>query len=103
MSSLADTIAQSMARLGPATKDQVHDIFAELIRYLESWDGRRAAIGPGGIAVKILSKLKDGRFATAVAEKEKLGYLLSQIPLYVVMNEKAPLLGAAHVAAQNGK
>jgi hypothetical protein len=31
MSSLADTISQSMARLGPATKDQVHDIFAELI------------------------------------------------------------------------
>ncbi len=57
----------------------------------------------GGIAVKILSKLKDGRFAKAVAEKEKLGYLLSQIPIYVVMNEKAPLLGAAHVAAQNGK
>ena len=57
----------------------------------------------GGIAVKILPKLKDGRFAKAVAEKEKLGYLLSQIPIYIVMNEKAPLLGAAHVASQNGK
>ncbi|HUJ82003.1 MAG TPA: glucokinase, partial [Candidatus Acidoferrales bacterium] len=57
----------------------------------------------GGIAVKILPKLKDGRFAKAVAEKEKLGYLLSQIPIYVVMNEKAPLLGAAHVASQNGR
>jgi glucokinase len=56
----------------------------------------------GGIAIKILPKLKDGRFATAVAHKEKLGYLLSQIPIYVVMNEKAPLLGAAHVASQNG-
>ena len=54
----------------------------------------------GGIAVKILPKLKDGRFAKAVAEKEKLSYLLSQIPIYVVLNEKAPLLGAAHVAAQ---
>jgi hypothetical protein len=31
MSSLADTIAQSMTRLGPATKDQVRDIFAELV------------------------------------------------------------------------
>lgn len=56
----------------------------------------------GGIAVKILSKLKDGRFAKAVADKEKLGYLLSQIPIYVVLNEKAPLLGAAHVASLNG-
>ncbi len=54
----------------------------------------------GGIAVKILPKLKDGRFAKAVAEKEKLEYLLSQIPIYVVLNEKAPLLGAARVAAQ---
>ncbi|HUB95819.1 MAG TPA: hypothetical protein VL993_07880 [Stellaceae bacterium] len=30
MSSLADTIAQSMQRLGPATKDKIEDIFAGL-------------------------------------------------------------------------
>src|SRR5579863_1455013 len=30
MSSLADTIAQSMLRLGPGTKDKVRDIFAAL-------------------------------------------------------------------------
>jgi glucokinase len=53
----------------------------------------------GGIAVKILPKLKEGRFASAVAHKEKMTGLLSAIPINVVLNEKAPLIGAAHVAA----
>ena len=53
----------------------------------------------GGIAVKILPKLKDGRFAAAVADKEKLHKLLASIPINVVLNEKAPLIGAAYVAA----
>ena len=53
----------------------------------------------GGIAVKILPKLKEGRFAAAVAHKEKMTSLLSAIPINVVLNEKAPLIGAAHVAA----
>jgi glucokinase len=53
----------------------------------------------GGIAVKILPKLKEGRFAAAAAHKEKMEKLLSAIPIYVVLNEKAPLIGAANVAA----
>jgi glucokinase len=53
----------------------------------------------GGIAVKILPKLKDSRFVRAFAAKEKLGKLLSAIPIYVVKNEAAPLWGAAWVAA----
>jgi glucokinase len=52
----------------------------------------------GGIAVKILPKLKDGRFAAAVQHKEKLGDFLAQIPIHVVLNEDCPLLGAAFVA-----
>ncbi|HXZ11395.1 MAG TPA: glucokinase [Candidatus Sulfotelmatobacter sp.] len=52
----------------------------------------------GGIAVKILPKLKNGRFAAAVKHKEKLGAFLSQIPIYVVLNEECPLMGAAFVA-----
>jgi len=54
----------------------------------------------GGIAVKILPKLRDGRFATAVKHKEKLGSFLAQIPIHVVLNEECPLLGAAYVAWQ---
>lgn len=54
----------------------------------------------GGIGVKILPKLRDGRFAAAFTQKEKLGNFLRQIPIYIVLNEEAPLLGAAHVALE---
>lgn len=54
----------------------------------------------GGIAVKILPKLRDGRFTAAVIEKGKFRDFLSQIPIRVVLNEDAPLLGAAYVASQ---
>jgi glucokinase len=52
----------------------------------------------GGIAVKILPKLKDGRFAAAAQDKEKMNDFLAQIPIHVVLNEECPLLGAAYVA-----
>jgi glucokinase len=52
----------------------------------------------GGIAVKLLPKMKDGRFTAAVRHKEKLGDFLAQIPIHVVLNEDCPLLGAAFVA-----
>jgi len=52
----------------------------------------------GGIAIKILSKLKDGRFAAAVRHKEKMVDFLSAIPIRVVLNDECPLLGAAYVA-----
>ncbi|MGB6199659.1 MAG: glucokinase [Candidatus Acidiferrales bacterium] len=55
----------------------------------------------GGIAVKILPKLKDGTFFRAFCQKEKLGEMLSRIPIHVVLNEKAPLLGAANQAARS--
>jgi glucokinase len=55
----------------------------------------------GGIAVKVLPKLKNGRFAAAVKHKEKLGDFLAQIPIRVILNEDCPLIGAAHVALKN--
>lgn len=54
----------------------------------------------GGIAVKILPKLTDGRFTAALADKGKFRDFLSRIPVYVVLNEDAPLLGAAYVASR---
>jgi len=53
----------------------------------------------GGIAVKILPLLQDGRFIEAFNRKEKMEALLSRIPLRVVTNEEAPLWGAAYVAS----
>lgn len=52
----------------------------------------------GGIAVKVLPKLQDGRFIAAVRHKEKLSDFLARIPIHVVLNEDCPLLGAAFVA-----
>jgi glucokinase len=52
----------------------------------------------GGIAVKVLPKMTNGRFAAAVRDKEKMGSYLEQIPVVIVLNEKCPLLGAAYVA-----
>jgi glucokinase len=52
----------------------------------------------GGIALKILPKLKDGCFARALADKSPLTSVLARVPIFVILNEDAPLLGAAHEA-----
>ncbi len=52
----------------------------------------------GGIALKILPKLKQGGFVRAFSDKEKLSTQLAKIPIYVVLNEDAPVLGAAYEA-----
>jgi glucokinase len=54
----------------------------------------------GGIAVKIRKKMEDGTFFMAFCEKEKFGALLAQIPIQMVLNEEAPLLGAMSQAAR---
>jgi len=53
----------------------------------------------GGIAPKILAKMQSGGFFRAFCEKERFQELLSHIPIHVVLNEEAPLLGAAAEAA----
>jgi glucokinase len=52
----------------------------------------------GGIAVKIIDKIKDGKFFAAFRDKWKFETLLGNIPVSVVLNESAPLLGAAYEA-----
>ena len=52
----------------------------------------------GGIAPKILSKLQQPRFIHAFKNKGRLGALLEQMPVRVILNDKTALLGAAHVA-----
>ncbi len=49
----------------------------------------------GGIAPKILSKMQDGSFFRAFCDKTMLGPVLARIPIYVVMNQDAPVWGAA--------
>jgi glucokinase len=52
----------------------------------------------GGIAVKIIEKIKDGKFFSAFKDKWKFESLLANIPVSVVLNESAPLLGAGYEA-----
>jgi glucokinase len=58
----------------------------------------------GGIAPKILDKLKDGTFMGAFVDKGRYADFLAAIPVQVVLNEKAALRGAAYYAAfQSGE
>jgi glucokinase len=53
----------------------------------------------GGIAPKILAKLKDGTFMRAFVDKGRYTDLLAAIPVQVVLNDQAALRGAAYYAA----
>ena len=52
----------------------------------------------GGIAPKILSALKGERFLRAFRDKDPHAELLSRIPVYVIRNQQASVLGAARYA-----
>lgn len=53
----------------------------------------------GGIAVKILAKIKEGRFAAAAHRKSHAGgFALDDVPIHVILDEECPLKGAAYAA-----
>lgn len=52
----------------------------------------------GGIAPTILPKLRDGTFMEAFLEKGRLSPLLSEVPVKVILDDRAALYGAAHYA-----
>jgi glucokinase len=54
----------------------------------------------GGIAPKIVWKLKDRTFMKAFKDKGRYSNFLSGIPVKVIMNEKTALLGAAYHAME---
>ena len=49
----------------------------------------------GGIAPKVLQKLRDGAFLRAFTMKESLAEVLSTIPVHVILDDQAALYGAA--------
>jgi glucokinase len=53
----------------------------------------------GGIAPKLIKKLKDGTFMKGFTNKGRYKRLMSNIPVKVVMNQETGLLGAASVAS----
>lgn len=52
----------------------------------------------GGIAPRIIAKLREGGFMRAFRDKGRFSSLMGEIPVHVVMNPKAGLLGAAQEA-----
>ncbi len=54
----------------------------------------------GGIAPKMIAKLKDGSFMQAFRAKGRYQEWLTQLPVQVVMNPKVGLLGAALAASR---
>lgn len=54
----------------------------------------------GGIPPKILPRLQESLFLESFAEKGRFQGLLQEIPVRVILNDKAALLGAAEVACR---
>lgn len=52
----------------------------------------------GGIAPKIVDKLKDGTFINAFKDKGRLSSLVASIPVHVILDDKTALYGAARCA-----
>jgi len=55
----------------------------------------------GGIPPKILPKLKEGMFMKSFTNKGRFKGLLEKIPVRVILNDRAALLGAASYAFEN--
>ncbi len=57
----------------------------------------------GGIAPKILPKLRDGTFLAALRAKGRMSDLMARMPVRVILEPETALLGAAFRAAQDLK
>lgn len=57
----------------------------------------------GGIAPKIIEKLKDSTFMEAFTAKGRLQSLLEAVPVRIILNDKTALLGAALWASQHNQ
>ena len=55
----------------------------------------------GGIAPRLLKRMQEGSFVHSFCDKGRFKELLSSIPIYVVMNDNAALLGAASFARES--
>ena len=50
----------------------------------------------GGIAPKIINKIKEGGFMQAFTHKGRLSVMISHIPVKIILNDKIPLLGCGN-------
>ncbi len=54
----------------------------------------------GGVAAKIIDKMRDGTFMRAFRTKGRMSLLLETIPVYVATNQEVGLMGAALAASR---
>jgi glucokinase len=54
----------------------------------------------GGIVKKLLPKIADGRFMARFLDKAPHRAVMERMPVWVLLNERTSLLGAAHAAAE---
>jgi glucokinase len=54
----------------------------------------------GGIAPHLLEKMKQGAFLSSFSDKGRFKNLLESIPIWVILNDKAALLGAAYFSSR---
>jgi glucokinase len=54
----------------------------------------------GGIAPKILPLIQDGSFLNNFTQKGRMGSLLEEIPVYIILNQQVGLIGAALSASR---
>jgi len=98
------------AVIGEAAVDQRDDRAVQALNMFVSIYGAEAgnlalkalAVGGvfvgGGIAPKIRPKLEDGTFMTAFRDKGRMSGMMAAIPVHLVLEPRAALLGAAAVA-----
>lgn len=99
----AKVIAESAFLKGEPICLEVLDIF---VAVLGAVAGNLALTGfttggvylGGGIPPKILSKLREGRFMASFTNKGRFQDWASRIPVRVILNDKAALMGAAECA-----
>ncbi|MBA3715558.1 MAG: glucokinase [Pyrinomonadaceae bacterium] len=57
----------------------------------------------GGIAPKILEKMKDGAFLKTFLDKGRMKHLVASMPVHVILDNKTSLYGAARCALNQGR
>lgn len=97
------------ALISQAALDKVSPLFEKTLDLFVSFYGAEAGnlglkvkatggvyIG-GGIAPKILPRLEDGPFMEAFTDKGRLRSLMEEMPVYVILEPRTALLGAAYL------
>jgi len=54
----------------------------------------------GGIAPKILPLMENGSFLLNFTQKGRMGSLLEEIPVHIILNQQVGLIGAAFSASR---